>query len=297
MKSLFCVSFSSLFLCLDGPKFTKIEKEKEEQHDELTGVKLRCISQCYPEVTQYSWYQRINKKESKNVANGTDIFVRSDQPGEYYCVAKNEIGEKSSEPIKLFDGEWIPKALTFISTVHCFYIIIHLNYIFPFLNTYIKLCGSVEWGHVNKPSTFVLTILHYLISSTYSCPGIYNSVPIIHHLLLHNVCVLKVNMCQVTLIWKVHLNRTKKKKSYTQCVYALKSNTAHWTVLVEVCALWVLFVFLCYLFTNLSIYWCSVSSNHRHSYEDCGGLLALSYFSNCMHTHLFVQVIYKVNNK
>ncbi|XP_005950371.1 B-cell receptor CD22 [Haplochromis burtoni] len=86
-----------------GPKFTKIEKEKEEQHDELTGVKLRCISQCYPEVTQYSWYQRINKKENKNVANGTDIFVRSDQPGEYYCVAKNEIGERSSEPIKLFD--------------------------------------------------------------------------------------------------------------------------------------------------------------------------------------------------
>lgn len=71
----------------------------------MTRVKLSCISQCYPEVTQYSWYQRINNKESKNVTIGKDIFVRSDQPGEYYCVAKNEIGERSSEPIKLFDGE------------------------------------------------------------------------------------------------------------------------------------------------------------------------------------------------
>lgn len=105
MKSLFCISISSFFLCLDAPKFTKIEKEKEEQHDEVTRVKLSCISQCYPEVTQYSWYQRINNKESKNVTIGKDIFVRSDQPGEYYCVAKNEIGERSSEPIKLFDGE------------------------------------------------------------------------------------------------------------------------------------------------------------------------------------------------
>lgn len=253
MKSLFCVSFSFLFLCLDGPKFTKIEKEKEEQHDELTGVKLRCISQCYPEVTQYSWYQRINKKESKNVANGTDIFVRSDQPGEYYCVAKNEIGERSSEPIKLFDGEWIPKALTFISTVHCFYIIIHLNYIFPFLNTYIKLCGSVEWGHVNKPSTFVLTILHYLISSTYSCPGIYNSVPIIHHLLLHNVCVLKVNMCQVTLNWKVHLNRTKKKNhTHNVCMplkVTLPIELSWWRFVLFGC-----FLFCCATCSQISLY-------------------------------------------
>ncbi|CAI5662093.1 unnamed protein product [Oreochromis niloticus] len=86
-----------------GPKFTKIEKVKEETINDVTTVTLRCISQCYPEVTQYSWYQRINKKESKNVANEKYISVRSDQPGEYYCVAKNEIGERSSEPIKLFD--------------------------------------------------------------------------------------------------------------------------------------------------------------------------------------------------
>lgn len=102
MKSLF--SISSFFLYLDGPKFTKIEKVKEEMSDDVTTVTLRCITQCYPEVTQYSWYQRIDKKESK-VVNGQDISVSSDQPGEYYCVAKNEIGERSSEPIKLFDGE------------------------------------------------------------------------------------------------------------------------------------------------------------------------------------------------
>lgn len=87
-----------------GPKFTKIEKVKEVQHDDVTIVTLRCITQCYPEVEQYSWYQRRDKKESKEVANNTQtISVSSDQPGEYYCVAKNEIGERSSEPIKLFD--------------------------------------------------------------------------------------------------------------------------------------------------------------------------------------------------
>ncbi|XP_065327790.1 hemicentin-1 [Pelmatolapia mariae] len=86
-----------------GPKFTKIEKVMEETINDVTTVTLRCISQCYPEVTQYSWYQRINKKESKNVGNDKYISVRSDQPGEYYCIAKNKIGERSSEPIKLFD--------------------------------------------------------------------------------------------------------------------------------------------------------------------------------------------------
>ncbi|XP_025766976.1 B-cell receptor CD22 isoform X3 [Oreochromis niloticus] len=85
-----------------GPKFTKIEKVKEVQHDDVTIVTLRCITQCYPEVEQYSWYRRIDKK-SEEVANKQTISVSSDQPGEYYCVAKNEIGERSSEPIKLFD--------------------------------------------------------------------------------------------------------------------------------------------------------------------------------------------------
>lgn len=124
---------------------------------------------------------------------------------------------------------------------------------FPFLNTYIKLCGSVEWGHVNKPSTFVLTILHYLISSTYSCPGIYNSVPIIHHLLLHNVCVLKVNMCQVTLIWKVHLNRTKKKNhTHNVCMplkVTLPIELSWWRFVLFGC-----FLFCCATCSQISLY-------------------------------------------
>lgn len=67
---------------------------------------LHCISHSYPEVRNYSWYQRMkDKHEDKRVSLSQNYTVYSDQPGVYYCIANNEIGEKSSDSVDLFNRE------------------------------------------------------------------------------------------------------------------------------------------------------------------------------------------------
>ncbi|XP_030605296.1 B-cell receptor CD22-like [Archocentrus centrarchus] len=87
-----------------GPKYTKIIKGQEVQHEDGTySVTLTCISRCYPPVEHYSWYWRTGEKQKEKVSSHQNTTVSSLQYGEHYCVARNEIGEKASEPIRLFD--------------------------------------------------------------------------------------------------------------------------------------------------------------------------------------------------
>lgn len=54
------------------------------------------------------------------------------------------------------------------------------------------------------------------IDSSYSCGVIYKSVPITHDLLLHKVCVMKVNICRATCykLLKVCLKRRRRKNEF-----------------------------------------------------------------------------------
>ncbi|XP_036071780.1 B-cell receptor CD22-like [Oryzias melastigma] len=82
-----------------APKQTTIIKGEEQVHDGKRFVTLSCSSLCDPPAT-YVWYK---KRENEKVSDGKNLTVSSDQAGEFYCVAKNEIGQRSSEPVRLFD--------------------------------------------------------------------------------------------------------------------------------------------------------------------------------------------------
>ncbi|XP_024120947.1 B-cell receptor CD22 [Oryzias melastigma] len=82
-----------------APKRTTIIKDEEQVHDGKRFVTLRCSSLCDPPAT-YVWYK---KRENEKVSDGKKLTVSSDQAGEYYCVAENEIGQQLSEPVRLFD--------------------------------------------------------------------------------------------------------------------------------------------------------------------------------------------------
>lgn len=69
-------------------------------------ITLMCSVQCYPPATQYTWYME-EKGKQRRVHDGQTHTVFSNQPGVYYCVARNAINERRSDPIQLFDSESI----------------------------------------------------------------------------------------------------------------------------------------------------------------------------------------------
>ncbi|XP_068592285.1 B-cell receptor CD22-like [Cebidichthys violaceus] len=87
-----------------APKHTKITTLAEHQlPDGTSSVTLSCSSQSYPPVTQYSWHKMKAEDRDEKVSDRQSYTVYSDQPGVYYCVAKNDINQKSSEPVRLFE--------------------------------------------------------------------------------------------------------------------------------------------------------------------------------------------------
>ena len=97
-----CSAFLISPSCLDAPKHTTILKGKEQQQpDGRTAVMLTCSSYSYPPA-KYFW---TNTTEGKKVSEKQNFTVYSHQPGQYYCVAINEMGQNVSDPIKLFDSE------------------------------------------------------------------------------------------------------------------------------------------------------------------------------------------------
>ncbi|KAM4579837.1 B-cell receptor CD22 [Odontesthes bonariensis] len=84
-----------------APKHTTIiKREEQQQPDGRSAVMLTCSSSCYPPA-KYFWK---NTTEGKQISEKQNFTVYSHQPGEYYCVAINEMGQSVSEPIKLFDS-------------------------------------------------------------------------------------------------------------------------------------------------------------------------------------------------
>ncbi|KAI3360573.1 hypothetical protein L3Q82_002441 [Scortum barcoo] len=93
-----------------APKHTEIIIGAEQQQaDGRSSVSLTCSSHSYPEAT-YTWHKKTTKVNFM-VSKQQNLRVYSDEPGLYYCIAKNEINQRSSEPVKLFVNRGLLMAL------------------------------------------------------------------------------------------------------------------------------------------------------------------------------------------
>ncbi|XP_034554404.1 B-cell receptor CD22 [Notolabrus celidotus] len=145
-----------------APKLTKITSGAEQQcPNGRSSVTLSCTSHSYPKVTQFSWYRKMQEEErAVKVSEHQTLTVYSDQPGAYHCVAKNEINQKSSEPIQLFVKKWgflrilIILFLLIIFLIVCFFVYRHKR------NKYIQrgnsnaapCFGSLGWWNGTRRS-------------------------------------------------------------------------------------------------------------------------------------------------
>lgn len=91
----------------DAPKHIKIfESQKHPDAPGMNYINLSCSTECYPPVTKYLWYKKEKSTKTDQIMHqGQNHTVYSNQPGVYYCVARNKMGEKQSDPVHLFDGE------------------------------------------------------------------------------------------------------------------------------------------------------------------------------------------------
>lgn len=106
MLSKYFVCFP-IFPWLDGPKLTQITRAAEQQHPKgSSSVKLSCDSHSFPPVNYYTWYKKTQKGDIR-VSSSKTYTVYSNEPGMYYCIAKNEISDRFSDPVELFvERKW-----------------------------------------------------------------------------------------------------------------------------------------------------------------------------------------------
>ncbi|XP_054477154.1 B-cell receptor CD22 [Anoplopoma fimbria] len=102
-----------------APKHTNIlTVAEQEQPNGMSYIQLRCSSESYPPVTQYTWYKIKGDEERDEKLSDNQIFkVYSNQPGVYYCIAKNEINQRSSDPVHLFEGDFMKTLLIIIFVI------------------------------------------------------------------------------------------------------------------------------------------------------------------------------------
>ncbi|XP_055019524.1 B-cell receptor CD22-like isoform X4 [Boleophthalmus pectinirostris] len=127
-----------------GPNQAVVLRAEEEQGpDGSSSVTLSCSSHSFPPVNLYTWYRRTEDGELK-VSENINYTVLSTQPGVYYCTAKNQISESTSEPVSLFLQESFVKytglALVPLLIILCAFIVYRL-----------KIKRSVEGERTNKP--------------------------------------------------------------------------------------------------------------------------------------------------
>ncbi|XP_026172633.1 B-cell receptor CD22 [Mastacembelus armatus] len=131
-----------------GPKKTNITTSAEQQKpDGRSYVVLSCSSDSYPLVTSYLWYKK-DKREFM-LFNQQNYTVYSDNPGDYYCIAKNEIGQGSSELVHLFVNRHLMKILKFF-----FIFLITLIILLIFLVCRHRKKTSIQQGSTNTQPCF-----------------------------------------------------------------------------------------------------------------------------------------------
>ncbi|PWA20676.1 hypothetical protein CCH79_00011570, partial [Gambusia affinis] len=109
------LSDSGLYICEvqnvigNPPKWTTIIKGEEQRHQGgRRSVTLSCSSYSYPPAN-YIWY---NKTDNTEVSRKQNLTVYSHQAGEYYCTARNEMGQIKSDSVSLFDANALSLATT-----------------------------------------------------------------------------------------------------------------------------------------------------------------------------------------
>ncbi|XP_041797521.1 B-cell receptor CD22 isoform X2 [Chelmon rostratus] len=133
-----------------APKHTNITREAEQKQPKgRSSVRLNCSSDSYPPATEYSWYKkRKDKQGDVKVFDRQSYTVYSDKPGVYYCIAKNELSQKSSDPVELFVDRGFMTAL-----MYTFLAILLLVLILFFVYRH-KRNKSIQQGSTSTPSCF-----------------------------------------------------------------------------------------------------------------------------------------------
>ncbi|XP_064816137.1 uncharacterized protein LOC135532589 [Oncorhynchus masou masou] len=83
----------------DGPRNTSVSVSPSGELVEGSSVTLTCSSDANPPVDKYTWYKITYKKMSMRHSGQSYTIhnISSEDRGEYYCEAENEVGAKISK--------------------------------------------------------------------------------------------------------------------------------------------------------------------------------------------------------
>ncbi|TMS10382.1 B-cell receptor CD22 [Larimichthys crocea] len=133
-----------------APKHAHIVKGAEQQDSDGTRfVMLSCDSQSYPPIKEYSWYKKDENIDRK-VSQSQFFKVSSNDPGVYYCIAKNEMSQKQSDPVNLFDRGY----MTFLKFFFLILIILLIVFSFFFVYRHKRNNSTIQQTNTNTSPYF-----------------------------------------------------------------------------------------------------------------------------------------------
>ncbi|CAB1434170.1 unnamed protein product, partial [Pleuronectes platessa] len=135
-----------------SPKHTHITESAEKQEpDGRSSVMLSCFSHSFPPVQHYSWYRKSQGEEKDElVSKHQNYTVYSIQSGFYYCVAKNEEGQRLSDPVHLFERNYLHILKFIVPALFVLMIIILIIIVLRF-----RRKKSIQQGTTNRTSLFL----------------------------------------------------------------------------------------------------------------------------------------------
>ncbi|XP_053363088.1 B-cell receptor CD22 isoform X2 [Clarias gariepinus] len=77
--------------------------------EKLPPIHLTCSVLCYPPATSFAWYKLEDNNTVLSVYQ--NYTVQPENPGTYYCFAKNDVGNSTSEPLQIYLHHIIIKRL------------------------------------------------------------------------------------------------------------------------------------------------------------------------------------------
>ncbi|XP_053289511.1 sialic acid-binding Ig-like lectin 14 [Pleuronectes platessa] len=84
------------------------ESAEKQELDGRSSVMLSCFSHSFPQVQHYSWYRKSQGEEKDElVSEHQNHTVYSNQSGVYYCIAQNEVDHSLSDPVHLFERNYL----------------------------------------------------------------------------------------------------------------------------------------------------------------------------------------------
>ncbi|KAK2817450.1 hypothetical protein Q5P01_025641 [Channa striata] len=91
-----------LVVLTDAPKLPSLSVSPSIDIDEGSSVTLSCSSDSNP-AAKYTWYKKNGNPELQLVSEPQLVFssIRSSDSGDYYCIAENELGRRTSEDVSI----------------------------------------------------------------------------------------------------------------------------------------------------------------------------------------------------